>query len=106
MNSLGDTIKQARDRKGLSLRSLAQYIKSPEGGSLSPQYLNDIERGRRMPSQAVIEELARVLDLNKDELTLLSGQQLPEVQNHIEANPANVGEIAKAFRRVIKDLDK
>ena len=42
-------ISGVRKEKGLSQKQLAELVEREEGGSISPQYLNDIEHDRRNP---------------------------------------------------------
>lgn len=66
MATLGQLIAQTRKQRQLSQKELAKLVKSKEGGSITPQYLNDIEHNRRTPSDYVLEQLARVLQLGTD----------------------------------------
>lgn len=60
--SLGERIRELRERKDLSLRELARTL------DLSAPFISDIELGRRHPSENVLSALARVLGTTVDDL--------------------------------------
>ena len=74
MSTFGQLITQARRKRQLSQKRLASLIEKEDGKSITPQYLNDIERDRRTPSDYVSDQLARVLDLDADYLFFLRGE--------------------------------
>jgi transcriptional regulator with XRE-family HTH domain len=80
--TLGRAISEARKAKGLSQKDLAARIKREEGdGSISPQYLNDIEHDRRSPSSDhMIQEFSRELGLSENFLFFLANRFPPELR--------------------------
>lgn len=76
-NTLGQIISEARKKKDISQKILAEQILKEDGVKISAQYLNDIERDRRIPSQFILEEIAKALDINRDYLFLLA-EKLPD----------------------------
>lgn len=66
LNTLGQRIRQLRQKKDLSLREFAAQL-----GKLTVPYLSDIELGRRFPSKEVLEKMAEVLDVPAEELRAL-----------------------------------
>src|SRR6266404_4479736 len=85
--SLGDLIAAARKRKGWSLRQLGEAVGKlrPDGKPLSPQFLNDIEQGRRMPSEdEMMPLLARALDLDLRLVRAAIGL-LPEANSYVRS---------------------
>ena len=54
--TLGDIINHARVGKRMGLRALAREL------DIVPSYLSDIENNRRVPSEAVLQNLAHALD--------------------------------------------
>lgn len=73
MNSFAETVKKAREKKGLTQDAVAQAIQSVRG------YVNGIESGKtRPPSPKVIARLARKLDLDYEQLLALA---------HVEKRP-------------------
>lgn len=100
--TFGRFISQARKRAGLSQKDLAQRIKKEDGSSISPQYLNDLERDRRNPpSDHLLHQFARVLALDHDHLHFLAGQ-LPEDVRQDVYDGERVTAAFKAFRRELK----
>lgn len=66
MATLGQLIAQARKQRQLSQKELAKLVERDDGKSIAPQYLNDIEHDRRTPSDYILEQLAKVLQLGTD----------------------------------------
>jgi transcriptional regulator with XRE-family HTH domain len=90
---------EQRRARGLSQKQLAERIQREEGGSISPQYLNDIEHDRRSPSSDhMINEFARVLQLSANYLFYLAGR-VPAAARHRDATPRDVDQWVQAFRR-------
>jgi transcriptional regulator with XRE-family HTH domain len=98
MPKLGDVLAEARKKLELSLREAAERVKKEDGSSVSPQYLNDIEHGRRVPSSAVLDGLAKAFGLESDYLHWLAGALPPNLQNS-KATEGQVMEAYAAFRR-------
>jgi transcriptional regulator with XRE-family HTH domain len=102
MSTLGKTIAQARKAKRLSQKELAALITKEDGSSISPQFVNDIERDRRAPSEFVIGKLAAELDLDPDHLCLLTGVLPNDLVGPIAAAPPEIVTTAfRTFRRKI-----
>ena len=59
---LGDRLKLARKRSGLSLPDLAERI----GHDVSAQAISKYERGKMFPSSRVLLALAKALDVSLD----------------------------------------
>lgn len=100
--TFGQYVAAERKRLGLSQKDLATQLKKEDGTTISPQYLNDIERDRRgAPSDFLIEQLARLLDHeNPDYLFFLAGQINPSFR---DGNPPKevVEEALVAFRSAL-----
>lgn len=60
--TLGEYIRNVRDKKDMSLRELAEKLEC------SAPFLYDIELGRRHPSDELFSKIARHLGVTKDEL--------------------------------------
>jgi transcriptional regulator with XRE-family HTH domain len=86
--TFGQAISKARKALGLSQRELAACVKKEEsGGSISPQYLNDIEHDRRSPSSGhLIRQFSGILGLPADYLFALAGR-LPDALRFEAASP-------------------
>ena len=102
--SFGQIIVEARKRARISQKELATRIKKEDGTKISPQYLNDIERDRRNPpSEYLINQLARELDLAKEYLILAAGTLPSEIQMKLtDSDPKLVVRAFRAFRKNIK----
>ena len=66
-------IKELRQKKGMSLRSLAKEI------GKSSAFLSELERGTRNASQETLADIAGVLGA-REEIFLLSGKIEPEIE--------------------------
>jgi len=80
--TLGRKIAERRRAKNLSQKQLAEQIRRHDGSSISPQYLNDIERDRRVPPDYLIECFAAILDVDPDYLIFLAGR-IPPSMSHL-----------------------
>jgi transcriptional regulator with XRE-family HTH domain len=80
--SLGDLIREARVAKGFGLRELARKI------GKTPSYLSDIENDRRVPAEDVLQDIARMLDMDFDELMARAGRFGEEAVRYMMKTPA------------------
>jgi transcriptional regulator with XRE-family HTH domain len=100
--SFGQTIAEHRKRASLSQKELARLIRKEDGESISPQYLNDIERDRRNPpSDALIEQFAAVLKIPPEVLYFQAGELTADLKG-IGADEQQIVAAYSAFRREIK----
>ncbi len=100
--TFGQTIAKTRKDLGLSQRELALRIAKEDGTSISPQYLNDIERDRRNPpGDHLLRQLARALGLDEDYLYFLAGKFPTDMRSGAK-NPKQVAAAFKAFRRTLR----
>ena len=63
MRYIGNTIKEYREKNGISLRKFANML------NVSFAYISYIENGKMIPSSAVIKKLAEVLGISEQEVT-------------------------------------
>jgi transcriptional regulator with XRE-family HTH domain len=75
--TLGARIAAGRKRLSLSQKQLAERLRREDGGSISPQYLNDIERDRRVPPDYLLQRIAAELGEDPDFLTILT-RRIPD----------------------------
>src|SRR6202158_4691480 len=61
-NDLGSRLRQARERKGMTVRGLARYV------GVSPSLVSQIERSRVMPSVGTLYAITNELGLVVDDL--------------------------------------
>ena len=62
MKTIGQILRDKRNELGLLLRQVSACVE------IDPAILSKIERNERKPSKKVLEKLANVLELDKDEL--------------------------------------
>jgi transcriptional regulator with XRE-family HTH domain len=79
---LGDTLREARVRMGLSLREVAKRVDK------SPSYLSDIENNRRVPSEEVLRSVADLLHLKFDDLMARAGRFGEDALRYLMRTPA------------------
>ena len=105
LKTFGQIIAEARKALGISQKDLAGKTLKQDGTPISPQYLNDIEHGRRdPPAEFIIVQLARTLKLSKEYLTAAAGQWPPDLRDKLAgSDPKKVEEAFTAFRKVLKD---
>ena len=101
MTSFGELIAKQRKKLNLTQKQIAAGIKQDDGKPISPQYLNDIEHGRRgAPPDYVIAQLARLLRLQLDVLYFRSGRLPPDIRKR----PISDQQAAAAYRALRRKL--
>ena len=100
--TFGQAISKARKALGLSQKELAARVMKEEGGgSISPQYLNDIEHDRRSPSSGhLIRQFSGIQNIPEDYLYALAGR-LPD---DLRPDTSTPEKIAQAFANLRKAL--
>lgn len=84
MKTLGEYIRELRERDDLSLRELAKKL-----DGLSAAFLSDVEFGRRYPSDEVLANMAKVFGVSVEELKSYDTRApLKELKQLAELNPA------------------
>lgn len=99
--TLGKVISDARKAKEMNQKELAAALVREDGVAISPQYLNDIEHDRRVPSAEITQQIASVLELHPDYLLYLARkwpEDLPESASH----PEQFEKAMMAFRKALK----
>lgn len=98
--SFGQIIAEARRKAGLSQKQLASMVTKENGVPISPQYLNDLEHDRRNPpSDYLIPQFARALNLEPDYLLLAAGKVPHDIRAIGVAKPEVVEEAFRLFRK-------
>lgn len=100
--TFGEAISQARKVLGLNQKNLAERVMKEEaGGSISPQYLNDIEHDRRCPtSDHLIREFATVLNVDEGYLFVLAGK----IPDDLRKSATDAERIVAAFKKFRESL--
>jgi len=94
--SFGGKVAEERKKLQMSQKDLATRV------GISPQYLNDIEHGKRNPdSDVLIEKLAKALRIDSAILYYLA-RRLPPIDVKQGVPDEKVVEAYAAFRRTLK----
>lgn len=100
--TFGEVLAEARKRAQLSQKELAAKIKKENGKPISPQYLNDIEHGRRNPpGTEILNQVAKVLRMDPEILYYQAGELAPNATG-LAADDKAVVRAYKAFRTELK----
>jgi transcriptional regulator with XRE-family HTH domain len=92
MEGLGPYMRRRRDELDLSLREFAKRL------NCSAAFISDIELGRRYPSDKVLGDIARVLDVTLEELQAMDVRApIEDIKRLTQSDPR----FALAFRTMI-----
>ena len=89
--NLGAAVRQARERRGLSLRELARRME------VSPSFVSQVERGKANPSVGTLYSLVSVLGVSLNEL--LGGPEEPPSAGDPTTWPRIVAPVVRAGKR-------
>jgi transcriptional regulator with XRE-family HTH domain len=105
MRTFGQVIVRARKAAGLTQKAVAERLRRGDGRKVLSPYLNDLEHDRRYPPEdAVIEQLARILNVSSDVLHFYAKRVPPDVRR--DAADYEIQAAYEAFRRVINESMK
>ena len=91
--TLGDKIRELRDKKDMSLRDFAKRL-----GDVSAAHISDIELGRRYPSDSLLNKIASLLDVSVEELKKFDSRApVDEIKRLVQSDPA----FGFAFRTLV-----
>ena len=79
--TLGEYIAEKRDARGLSLKDLGGLV------GVSSQYLHDIEKGRRGPSQGVLVKIAVALSVPAASMQAVAGRATEGITDYLRRHP-------------------
>ena len=88
--SLGDMIREARTRRGITLRALAEKF------AKSASYISDIENDRRTPAEPFLRDICNVLSLDFDDAMALAGRIGDGAERELRRTP----ELGLLFRKL------
>lgn len=100
---LGELLAQARTRKGLSIRAVAELV------DISATWINDVERGRfPNPAPDRLARLAEALDIPAARIDRITkgavSSGLPEMRTYFRAkydlSPAQIEQVERYVRRL------
>jgi transcriptional regulator with XRE-family HTH domain len=96
--TLGERIRELREKLDLSLRELGQKLADKDGKPKSAAFLSDVELGRRYPSPELLAEMARALRTTLEDLKSYDSRApVEELKRLAIENPA----YGMALRQVI-----
>ena len=84
---IGQLIKKRREGRNLGLREMARLLK------ISPSYVVDIEKGKRVPSERVLRELSLELRLDLPQLRALAKKADPIVVETATKSPVTAEKV-------------
>ena len=85
MRTLGEEIRDLREKKDLSLREFAGRLK------LSPAFVSDVELGRRYPSDEVLAKMAKILGATLEDLRTLDTRATGEELKRLASTDPALG---------------
>lgn len=97
METVGQILRNAREKKGLLLREVAA------SAELDQSILSKIERGTRKPSKKQLFKIAKILGLNKEKLLI---HYLSEKIAYEIAEEEAAGQVLKIAESKVKYLIK
>ena len=93
--SLGQRLRELRDRADLSLRELAKRI------GISSAFLSDIELGRRFPSEEILGKLAGALNVAPEDLKKYDNRApIADLKRLMDSDP----KLGFAFRTAVEKV--
>ena len=93
--SLGQRLRELRDKADLSLRELAKII------GISTPFISDIELGRRFPSEEILKKLARALNVSLEDLKQYDNREpIADLRRLMDSNP----KLGFAFRTAMEKV--
>ena len=93
--SLGQRLRELRDKADLSLRELAKKV------GISSPFLSDIELGRRFPSEEILAKLARALNVSLEDLKQYDNREpIADLKRLMDSNP----KLGFAFRTAVEKI--
>jgi transcriptional regulator with XRE-family HTH domain len=93
--SLGQRLRELRDKADLSLRELAKRI------GISSPFLSDIELGRRFPSEEILAKLARALNVSLEDLKQYDNREpIADLKRLMDSDP----KLGFAFRTAVEKV--
>lgn len=89
MDTIGDYLREARERRGLSLQALGRKL------GVSKQYVSCIETGKVRPTAALCVRFARQLGLEVDVVLVKCGFVPPDVLALLQQHPEDGLEVVR-----------
>ncbi|MCB9231440.1 MAG: helix-turn-helix transcriptional regulator [Bacteroidia bacterium] len=92
--NLGFSIKDIRNRRGLSQAALAQQCETTQ------EYISNLERGKQTPSKEMLDKISDVLNVPAEVIYLFSldGENVPEDKKSLYES------IVPQFKEALEEL--
>ena len=89
--TFGKTVRRERERRGIGLRQFAKQV------GVSPTYLSKVERDEfGPPAEDKVLTIARLLDLDPDELLALAGKVASDLKEIIRRRPQEMASFLRS----------
>lgn len=104
MSRVGERIKEAREKSGITQKALAKKL------GVAEKFINEVETGRKIINEALISKVSKVLNTDLNDINMVVTDE--ELQKEIKAErqikktkPAEVNEVwNQAFGSVLKNV--
>lgn len=103
MSRVGENIKKAREKSGLTVKALAKKL------GVAEKYLNEVEMGRKVAPESFIDKAAKVLKADLNDISMVvTDQDLMEEKKAFKELPKKKNESNEvwtdAFSSVLKNV--
>lgn len=104
MSRVGERIKEAREKSGMTQKALAKKL------GVAEKFVNEVETGRKIINESLISKVSKVLNTDLNDINMVVTDE--ELQKELKAekqvrqtNPAEVNEVwNQAFGSVLKNV--
>jgi transcriptional regulator with XRE-family HTH domain len=90
-SALPELLRELRENKGKSLRSTASEL------GVNPSYLSRLETGRKAPSPAFLNKVARLYAVPQEMLDLAEGRLPQDIVEIFQENPTLLDEFRQRY---------
>jgi len=100
MKTLGQVLREARKKVGITQRELAARLNPDDGRPVDPPYLNAVEHDHRYPPEDyLIEQIAKNVGVSPGVLYFHANRQPPDVKT--AADQQRLEAAYRAFRKAL-----
>ena len=104
MSRVGERIKEAREKSGMTQKALAKKL------GVAEKFVNEVETGRKIINESLISKVSKVLNTDLNDINMVVTDE--ELQKELKAEkqlrqtkPAEVNEVwNQAFGSVLKNV--
>ncbi|MDR3598659.1 helix-turn-helix domain-containing protein [Clostridium sp.] len=103
MSRVGENIKQAREKSGMTVKALAKKL------GVAEKFLNEVEMGRKVASESLIDKAAKVLKADLNDISMVvTDEALMEERKTLKEIPRRNTETSEvwtdAFSSVLRSI--